>query len=485
MTTDISPQLHKPPGGSSTRDIAPLSGAAPKLGLPSSTALVVGSIIGTGVFTMPAVLAGAGTSSIITLGVISVGALLLGVLFGQLTRRVPNNEGGLYAYARHEFGEFAGYLTAWCYWITCWAGNAAIVSSWVLYVQSLFGIDDPSAWISWGIALTGLWIPAAINLVGVRQMAWFQGVTVALKFLPLAVVAVVGWFFVESANFGPFNASGGSLYDGISIAAGVALFSFIGVECAAIAAGRVRDPRKNVGRASIIGTAASGLLYIAVTAAVMGLVPHDELVDDGTPFVAAFESMFGSAGWIGKLVALTAVISGIGALNGWTLVTAEMPYAAAKDGLFLQAFAKTNRHGMPWFGIVVSTVVASALMGWSYSGRTGLKVFEYLVYLSVVTVAIPYFLSACAQFAFLVSGRRRVQGAAFVRDLAIAVTGLLFSLWVTFTSGYQAVYQAMVLFLVGIPLYGFLKARKERMGLVPEPVDMPDVPDVVEVVDVR
>ena len=479
MTTSIGQLLQKPPGN--TVDVLPGQGEGPKLGLPSSTALVVGSIIGTGVFTMPAVLAGAGTSSIITLGVISVGAVLLGLLFGQLTRRVPNNEGGLYAYARHEFGEFAGYLTAWCYWITCWAGNAAIVSSWVLYVESLFGIDNPSAWVSFGIALTGLWIPAAINLVGVRQMAWFQGLTVVLKFLPLALVAIIGWFWAETANFGPFNASGGSLYDGISIAAGVALFSFIGVECASIAAGRVKDPRRNVGRASVIGTAASGLLYIAVTAAVMGLVPHDQLVGNGTPFVLAFESMFGDAGWVGKLVALIAVVSGIGALNGWTMVTAEMPYAAARDGLFLQHFAKTNSEGVPWFGIVVSTVVASALMGWSYSGNTGLKVFEYLVYLSVVTVAIPYFFSACAQLAFLVSRRRKVQGAAFARDLAIAVTGMLFSLWVTFASGYQAVYQAMVLVLFGIPLYGFLKARKEQLGLVSEPVDMPELPEMVDV----
>jgi APA family basic amino acid/polyamine antiporter len=475
MTSTVRPFLHR--DVRIARGAPTTGGGTPKLGLPSSTALVVGSIIGTGVFTMPAVLAGAGTSSIITLGVITVGALLLGVMFGQLTRRVPNHEGGLYAYARHEFGEFAGYLTAWCYWVTCWAGNAAIVSSWVLYVQSLFGMENPSAWVSFGIALTGLWIPAAINLVGVRQMAWFQGLTVILKFLPLAAVAVLGWFWVDRANFGPFNASGGSLYDGISIAAGVALFSFIGVETASIAAGRVRDPRRNVGRASVIGTAASGLLYVVVTAAVMGLVAHDTLVEDGTPFVSAFETMFGGAGWIAKLVALTAVISGIGALNGWTLVTAEMPYAAAKDGLFLQAFARENRHGAPWFGIVTSTVVASALMGWSYTGHTGLKVFEYLVYLSVVTVALPYFFSACAQFAYLVSRRRKVVGAALARDVAIAVTGMLFSLWVTFASGYQSVYQAMVLVLFGIPLYGFLKARKERLGLVSEPIDMPEVPD--------
>jgi APA family basic amino acid/polyamine antiporter len=471
MTTIASPP--RSGVGPSTAASATLETQAQRLGLPSATALVIGSIIGTGVFTMPAVLAGAGTSSIITLGVIGVGAVLLGLLFGQLTKRVPHNEGGVYAYARHEFGDFAGYLTAWCYWITCWAGNAAIVSSWVLYVEELFGIDNPSAWTNFGIALTGLWIPAIVNLVGVRQMAWFQNVTVVLKFLPLLLAGTLGWFWVTADNFGPFNASGGSLYDAANLAAGVALFSFIGVECAAIAAGRVRNPRRNVGRASVIGTALSAVLYVAVTAAVMGLVPHDALVDDGAPFVAAFEEMFSGAGWVGKFVALTAVISGIGALNGWTMVTAEMPYAAAKDGLFLQQFTKENRKGAPWFGIVASTVVASALMGWSYSSDTGLDVFTDLVYLSVVTVAIPYFLSACAQVAFLVSRRRTVHGWSLARDGAIAVVGLLFSLWVTFASGYASVYQAMLLLLLGIPLYGFLKARRERLGQIEEPIDMP------------
>jgi APA family basic amino acid/polyamine antiporter len=472
MTTIVKPtEVNRTPTSAS-----PPSGSASSLGLPSATALVIGSIIGTGVFTMPAVMAGAGTSSILTLTAIAIGALLLGVMFGQLTRRIPNHEGGLYAYARHEFGDFAGYLVAWCYWITCWAGNAAIVASWVLYVEELLGIDNASSWTSFGIALTGLWIPAIINLVGVRSMAIFQSITVVLKFLPLLAVATLGWFFVSSSNYGPFNASGGSLYDAINLAAGVALFSFIGVECASVAAGRVQDPRRNVGRASTIGTAACGLLYIAVTAAVMGLVPHEELVDDGAPFVAAFDAM-ADGGWIGKLVALTAVISGIGALNGWTLVTAEMPYAAAKDGLFLDAFAKENRRGVPWFGIVASTIVASLLMAWSYSSETGLKVFTYLVYLSVVTVAIPYFFSACAQLTYLVSRRRRVNGAALLRDLAVSVIGASFSLWVTFASGYQSVYQAMLLLLLGIPIYAFLKARRERLGQVEEPIDVPELVD--------
>ena len=185
------------------------------LGVTSATGLVIGSIVGIGVFTMPAVLAGAGTSSLVTLAVIALGAMVLAVLFGQLTRRVPNSDGGLYAYARHEFGDFAGYLTGWCYWVQAWAGNAAIVSAWVLYVDALFGISHPSTMTNWGIALLGLWIPATVNLAGIKNMAWFQNVTVVLKFLPLLFVGVVGWFFVSKADFGPFNASGGSLYSAV------------------------------------------------------------------------------------------------------------------------------------------------------------------------------------------------------------------------------------------------------------------------------
>jgi APA family basic amino acid/polyamine antiporter len=466
----------RPPGRPAPSD-QPLSPRneekARALGLTSATALVIGSIVGTGVFTMPAVLAGAGTMGIVVLGVIAVGAMLLAVLFGQLTKRVPNSDGGLYAYSRHEFGDFAGYLVGWCYWIQSWAGNAAIVSSWVFYVDALFGFTHPSGMENWGIAMVGLWVPAIVNLVGVRQMAWFQNITVVLKFLPLLFVGIVGWFFIDKANFGPFNASGGSLYSGIGIAAGVALFSFIGVEAAAVTAKRVKNPRVNVGRASLLGTALSAILYVLVTAAVMGLVSHHTLVNTGSPFVNAFESIFPHEAWAGKFIAAVAVISGIGALNGWTLIVTETSRAIAQDDLFPRPFAWADRRGTAWFGIVVGTVLPSLLMLWRYNTSAGLTVFTYLVDLTVVTVAIPYFMSAIAQLTFLVSRRRRVQGWQLARDLSVAGASVLFSMWVTFASGYQVVYQALVVILVGLILYAFLNARRQRLGEAGEPVDLP------------
>jgi APA family basic amino acid/polyamine antiporter len=451
------------------------------LGLTSATGLVIGSIVGAGVFTMPAVLAGAGTMSLVVLGVIAIGALLLGVLFGQLTKRVPNSDGGLYAYSRHEFGDFAGYLVGWCYWIQAWAGDAAIVASWVFYVDALFGLKHVSGIENWGIAMFGLWAPAVINLVGVRQVAWVQNVTVVLKFLPLLFIGVVGWFFVRSVNFGSFNASGGSLYSGIGIAAGVALFSFIGVEAAAVTAKRVTNPRKNVGLASVLGTGASAILYVLVTAAVFGLVPHHVLLNNGAPFVNAFQSIFPHGAWAGKFIAALAVISGIGALNGWTLIVTETSRAIANDGLFPKAFAWADRNDTAWFGIVVGAALPSLLMLWRYESSSGLTIFTYLVDLTVVTVAIPYFFSAVAQLTYLMSGRRHVQGWLLARDLSVAGSSVLFSMWVTFASGYQVVYQALVVVFAGLVLYAFLNAQRERHGETPEPVDNPAEEPAVDV----
>jgi APA family basic amino acid/polyamine antiporter len=471
----ISAVPPKTPPAAPPQPVSPRNEAkARTLGLTSATGLVIGSIVGTGIFTAPAVLAGAGTMGIVVLGVIAVGAMLLAVLFGQLTRRVPASDGGLYAYSRHEFGDLAGYLVGWCYWVQAWAGNAAIVASWVFYVDALFDLKHASGLENWGIALLGLWVPAIVNLAGVRQMAWFQNATVVLKFLPLLFVGVVGWFFVDKANFGPFNASGGSLYSGIGIAAGVALFSFIGVEAAAVTAKRVKDPRLNVGRASLIGTALSAVLYVLVTAAVMGLVAHHALAGNGAPFVNAFQSIFPHTAWAGKFIAAVAVVSGIGALNGWTLIITETSRAIAQDDLFPRPFTWTNRNGTAWFGIVVGTALPSILMLWRYTASSGLTVFTYLVDLTVVTVAIPYFFSAIAQLTYLVSRRRRVQGWQLTRDLTVAGVSVLFSMRVTFAGGYQVVYQALIVILVGLILYAFLNARRQRLGEAREPVDLPE-----------
>ena len=220
------------------------------MGLTSATGLVIGSIVGTGVFTMPAVLAGAGTMGIIVLGVIAVGAMLLAVLFGQLTKRVPNSDGGLYAYSRHEFGDFAGYLVGWCYWVQSWAGNAAIVVVVGVLRRCPVRVDTQHR--------HGELVHRHVRAVGAgrhqpdRAFARWPGSRTS----PSSSSSCPSSSSASSAGSSsprPTSAhstpTGGSLYSGIGIAAGVALFSFIGVEAAAITAKRVRRPSSQRDRA--------------------------------------------------------------------------------------------------------------------------------------------------------------------------------------------------------------------------------------------
>jgi APA family basic amino acid/polyamine antiporter len=452
-----------------TTDPVPPHGTGPEpapavkaaLGLPAATALVIGSVIGTGVFALPSALAPYGPISLVAFVVVSVGALALALTFGALSKRVPGS-GGPYVYARQAFGEFAGFLNAWSYWITAWAGNAAIVVAWVGYVE-VFVNTGHHVWASVLIALVGLWIPAAINLSGAKNTGAFQVVTTVLKFIPLVFMATVGLVFIDPDNFGAFNTSGQSASGAISAAAAIALFSYIGLEAASVVAGRVREPGRNVPRATVYGTVACAVIYILGTLAVFGTVSHGRLGSSTAPFTDAANNIFGGT-WAGDAVAVAAIVSGIGALNGWTLICAEMPYAAARDGLFPGAFAKLRGPGgVPVFGIVASTVLASLITVFSYTRFE--DVFTKIVLLSVLTAVIPYLFSAAAQlYWLLVRGRDTLSGGRLARDITISALAMVFSYWSIQGSGYQTVYYGLFVLLLGLPVYIWLKRDRGEFG---------------------
>jgi basic amino acid/polyamine antiporter, APA family len=393
---------------------------------------------------------------------VTVGALALALTFRALTGRLPFS-GGPYVYARDAFGDFAGFLNAWSYWITAWAGNAAIVVAWVGYVEVFWNSGHAKGW-SIVIALVGLWVPAAVNLVGLRSIAWFQILTTIVKFVPLLFIATVGLFFVKSVNFGEFNASGGSALGAISAAAAIALFSYLGIETASVAAGRVRDPERNVGRATILGTIACAFVYILGTVVVFGTVAHTRLIASAAPFTDSANAIFGGR-WGGNAVAVAAIVSGIGALIGWTLIVAEMPQAAARDHLFPARFARESRAGVPAFGIVVSTLLASGLTVVSYTSFD--KVFTTIVLLSVLTSVIPYLFSAAAQLYWLVARRAGITVRRLIRDVTVSAVALVFSFWTLAGSGYQAVYYGVFFVLLGVPVYVWMKTKQGEYGETP------------------
>lgn len=403
------------------------TGKTHSLSLAHSTALVMGSIIGVGIFSLPYAIASYGPISLVAMGVATVGAVALAAMFAVLAKRLPT-AGGPYAYVRAAFGDGLGFSQAWLYWITAWAGNAAIAVGWVFYVEKFVNKGGATGW-SIAIALAGLWIPAAINLTGLRNMGVFQYWTVVLKFIPLALMATLGLFFIEGGNFTPWNTSGDSSWSAIGGAMAICLFSYLGVETASVAAAQVRDPERNVPRATIYGTLGSAVVYMLSLIAVFGILPASELVQDSNQasYSAATDSIVGGT-WAGYVVAAVVVISGIGALNGWTMICAEMPRAAAKDGLFPEMFGKLSARKVPAFGIVSSTLLASVAVLISYWGANGATVFTTLVLMTGITAAIPYAFSALAQLKWRWADHHAGPTAHLVRDLVVAVVAFALSL---------------------------------------------------------
>ena len=441
-------------------------------GLTTATALIVGSIIGVGIFNLPTSLAGYGPITLVSLGLTTVGALALALLFAALSRRLPA-DGGPYAYARVAFGNGLGFANAWSYWITAWAGNAAIAVGWVLYVEEFVNTGH-NRLASVALVLVGLWIPAIINLTGVKNMGAVQVVTTVLKFAALAFMSTVGLFFIKSANYTPWNVSGESAIAAIGGGMAIALFSYLGVEVAAVAAGKVRDPDRNISLSTIFGTLATAVVYLLSLTPVFGILSNTVLSESTAPFSDAADAIFGGT-WAGNVMALVVIISGFGALNGWTMICAEMPLAAANDGLFPQRFKGLSAKGVPAFGIIASTALASIAMAVNYIGSNGATVFTTLVLMTGITAAIPYAFSALAQIKWRLADHRALDAPHFVRDVVVAVVSLVFSVlfisYSRFTGESFWVYWGPFFLSAGALLLGILVYLRMRDRMTqPEPV---------------
>jgi len=456
---------------------------AQRFGISTATALVVGSIIGVGIFNLPSSLAGYGPITLVSMGLTTVGALALALLFASLSRRLPA-EGGPYAYARVGFGNALGFANAWSYWITAWAGNAAIAVGWVLYVEEFVNTGHRRGF-SILLVLAGLWLPAVVNLTGVKNMGSVQVGTTILKFAAVLFMATVGLFFIDTANYTPWNVSGEGAVSAIGGGMAIALFSYLGVETASVAAGKVKDPDRNIPKSTVLGTAATAVVYMLSLTAVFGILSTTQLADSTAPFSDAANAMFGGS-WAGHVMSIAVIVSGLGALVGWTMICAEMPLAAAKDGLFPPRFGRLSKTDVPAFGIVASTTLASVAMVINYLGSNGTTVFTTLVLMTGITAAIPYGFSALAQIKWRMADRRSLDTPRFTRDMVVAVLSVAFSIlfiWYSRNTGHSFwVYWAPFLMaggalLLGIPVYKSQQGRMTAPGEVPPYVRGPHGPD--------
>jgi APA family basic amino acid/polyamine antiporter len=421
--------------------------AARPLGLWAAIALVVGNMIGSGVFLLPASLAPYGAASLLGWAITLCGALLLALTFARLAARWPDT-GGPYVYARNAFGELPGFAVAWSYWVSVWCANAAIAVAFAGSVGAVFPALTATPLRSAGCALGALWICSAVNLMGAREAGRMQVLTTVLKLLPLLLFGGIALWWLDGSQYVPFNRSGEPLANVTQATVALTLWAFLGLEAATIPAGAIADPERTIPRATVLGTLLAGAATILACTVVLGLLPGAELAQSQAPMADAAARLWGPAAGIG--LALVAAVSTFGALNGWVLVSAQVPLAAARDGLLPARFARLDARGTPVFGILASSVLATLLVLANYS-HSLVQLFTFSILLSTAATLLPYVISSAAWL------RRGGPGGRLVALLALG-----YSLYALAGTGAQSLLWGGALLLAGLPVFVLMRWRPRR-----------------------
>ncbi len=432
-------------------------GSRPSLGLMACTAIVVGNMVGSGFYLSPSAVAPYGALAIVAWIVMGLGAGCLGLVFARLARIAPAT-GGPYAYTRMAYGDFAGFLIGWGYWISIWASLPAIAAAFTGALMALMPgvhVGRPLAVL---ITLGVMWFVVLTNLRGVKTAGAVASITTYMKLVPFGAIALLGLFFVHYGDlFSTLNPSGQPLFTAAAALAPLTMFAYLGLESATVPAGDVIDPERTIPRSTLLGVGVSAVLYVFGTTVVLGVVPREQLVSSTAPFADAARLLWGR--WAAVIVSVAVVISSLGSLNGWTLLMGQVPMAAAEDRLFPALFGRRSSRGVPAAAIVISAALATALVLVQAVGQSGFAaIYGLIVALATLTAVIPY--AFCALAPALIGPTLREQVG---RLGAIELIAFIFAMFVIYGCGPEAVLYGLLLLLLGIPVYVW--QRREQLGV--------------------
>ena len=306
-----------------------------KVGVLGAAALVAGSMIGSGVYLLPATMGAIGSISILGWLVAMLAALAISGVLIWLSIEVESAD-GLAGYVRAGLGPFLGTQMAVMYWVSSWAGAATVAVAAAGAAGFLVpALAEPNARLALTIAI--IWVAVALSWIGPRAVARAEGISLGIGLLPVILAATAGWVFFRSDVFvSSWNPQRLSLGGAVSASALNAFWAFCGMECAAAVAGVVRDPVRNVPRATILGVLGTAALYISATSALMGILPAQVLSASNAPFADAARATLGAG--LGASIAICIFLRTGGCMTGWVLVTAESSRSAADQGVFPRVF---------------------------------------------------------------------------------------------------------------------------------------------------
>ncbi|AKS08387.1 arginine-ornithine antiporter [Pseudomonas trivialis] len=434
-----------------------------KLRLGALVALVVGSMIGGGIFSLPQNMAASADVGAILIGwvITAIGMLTLAFVFQTLANRKPDLDGGVYAYAKAGFGDYMGFSSAWGYWISAWLGNVGyfvLLFSTLGYFFPIFGEGNTPAAVIGASVL--LWAVHFLVLRGIKEAAFINLVTTVAKVVPLVLFVLIAVFAFKLDIFtadiwGVKNPDLGSVMNQVRNMMLVTVWVFIGIEGASIFSSRA-EKRSDVGKATVIGFITVLLFLMLVNVLSLGIMTQPELAKLQNPSMAAvLEHVVGH--WGAVLISVGLIISLLGALLSWVLLCAEIMFAAAKDHTMPEFLRKENANHVPVNALwLTNAMVQIFLVITLFSASTYLS----LIYLATSMILVPYLWSAA--YALLLAVRGETYENALAerkKDLFIGAVALIYAIWLLYAGGTKYLLLSALLYAPGAIL--FAKAKRE------------------------
>jgi len=434
-----------------------------KLGLAALTAIIVGSMIGGGVFGLPANAAAvAAAGPVLIAWIISgLGIIALAFVYQNLAVRRPDLNAGVYSYAQAGFGNFMGFNSAWGYWLSVLIGNvsyALLLFSALSFLFPVFGSGNN--WQSILGASVMVWVINALVLKGVKQAALVNIITTVTKLVPIIVFLIVVLISFKLSTFrldfwGRANPALGSIMDQVRNTMLITLWVFIGIEGATVVSGRAKK-RSDIGKATVIGIAGALVIYLMVSLLSFGIMSRPELAGLKQPSMAlVLQSILGPWGQV--LISTGLIISLGGAYLAWSLLAAEIPHVAARNGLMPRVFTKENSNGSPVSSLwITNGLIQLFLILTLFAHGT----YKSLFLIASTAILLPYFFSGAFAWKLARSGESYAPNENRSRDLRNGVISTIYAAWLLFAAGLDRILTCSVLYALGIVF--FVVARKQH-----------------------
>lgn len=430
-----------------------------KMSLFVATALVVGNMVGSGIFMLPNTLAhAAGPGSIILAWLFTgIGSIFLALSFARLGSVIPKT-GGPYEYSKEAFGDFVGFSNAWLYWNGSWIGNAAVIIAIASYAGAIFPIINNNSTVGFLVCSGVLWIVTYVNIKGVELAGKVGSAITVFKLLVLLLFIIIAAINFDSTNMTPMFPSGKGI-ETLPAAATITLWAFVGLETASITGGEIENPKKNIYKSTVYGILIACIFYIAISFFAMGAMSQSEMMTSSAPISDILVKFCGTG--IMKWINASIVIGIIGTAVGWVLSSARIAFAAGEDGTFPKFFAiKSKKYGTPAVALIISSALTNVvlLMNFTKGFSEALSVITLLATLSYLPI---YAITAVSDIIIMSKNEKLSLGYVLKKSI-IPMLGFIYAMWTIYGSGAETVMYGFLLMMSGVPVYAYIRIKHSR-----------------------